>query len=218
MIQSREPIENFLNRISERWWEHRLGINTRGMIPDEKLKGPRNDGVGYAPVPFRAFFRAMEHVPHELLTGTFLDYGAGKGRALVLAARGYRFHRVVGVEINPDLCRQAEHNLEQLAVPQAEIICCDAAIYEPPSDTRVFFFFNPFFGEAMKMVVQKIHYSLLENPRRAAIVIYRPSNFMAATAGEDWFVEHASGKIMSAYWRVFVTRVGYVPAIDSAMA
>jgi predicted RNA methylase len=216
MMHSLGAIENFLNRISERWWEYRLGINTRGTIPYENL-GRRNDGVDYSPVPFRAFFKAMEHVPKDLLTGTFLDYGAGKGRALLLAARGYAFQRVVGVEVSPELCKQAKQNLKQVTTPQVEVICCDAATYEPQSDTTVFFFYNPFFGEAMKRVAQNIHRSLLTNPRRSAIVIYRPINFVAATAGQDWFVEHASGKLLSAYWRVFVTRAG-VPHINSGAA
>lgn len=206
-----QPIEKVVNRIAERWWEYRLGINTRGTIGREQLL-TRSDAVEYSPVPFRAFFRAMEHVPDPLLTGTFLDYGSGKGRALVLAARHYRFRRVVGVEMSPELCRHAEHNLKQAGSRQAEVLCCDAATYQPPSDTTVFFFYNPFLGETMNQVADAIHQSLLDHPRQAAIVVYRPANFLAATNGQDWFDEHASGMIMSAYWHVFVTRPGAVSA------
>lgn len=198
-----QPMERLLNRFAERWWEHLLGINTRGTIKKDAL-GNRCDAVDYSPVPFRAFFQAMEHVPHQLLTGTFLDYGSGKGRALVLASRRYPFRRVVGVEMNPDLCRRAEHNLKQAGSKPAEVICCDAATYQPPTDTTVFFFYNPFFGETMKRVADNIHQSLLANPREAAIVAYTPVNFLAATVGQSWFEERAIGRIMHAYWRVFV--------------
>ena len=202
-----QPMEKLLNRIAERWWEHFLGINTRGTTRGDKL-GNRSDAIDYSPVPFRAFFRAMEHVPDHLLTGTFLDYGSGKARALVLAARRYPFRRVLGVEMSRELCRQAEHNLKQTGCSKrAEIICCDAATYQPPSDTTVFFFYNPFFGETMKRVAENIHQSLLANPRQAAIVAYTPVNFLAATAGQTWFEEHAVGRVMYAYWRVFVTRM-----------
>jgi SAM-dependent methyltransferase len=202
-------MEKLLNRVEERWWEHLLGIHTRGTIRNERL-GNRSDAIDYTPVPFRAFFQAMEHVPSQLLTGTFLDYGSGKGRALVLAARRYPFQRVIGVEMNRDLCLQAKHNLKYGVSKPVEIACCDAANYQPPSDTTVFFFYNPFFGETMKRVAGNIHQSLLSNPREVAIVAYTPVNFLAATAGQDWFEERAVGKVMYAYWRVFGTRIDAV--------
>ena len=203
----RTQANRLLNRILERCWEWRLGITTRGYNAADKL-GLRDDGLDYSPVPFRAFFRAMDHVPKDLLTGTFLDYGAGKGRSLVLAARYYKFRRVVGVEMSAELCGQATHNLKRVAAGQAEIICCDAATYEPPSDTTVFFLYNPFLGETMKAVVQNVRKSLAESPRGAAIVVVNARNFREATAGQDWFTEWAAGKTLSPplNWQVFVAR------------
>jgi SAM-dependent methyltransferase len=199
-------VSQLLNGIVERCWELRLGINTRGSIAREGL-GLRSDAIDYSPAPYSAFFRAMKHVPKELLAGTFLDYGAGKGRILVLAARYYNFRRVVGVEMSQELCRQAANNLGRGYAGQAEIVCTDAAAYQPPSDTTVIFLFNPFLGETMRMVVQNIRNSLVENPRRLALVVCRPRNFVAATAGQDWFAERAAGKAMrsSLTWHVFVT-------------
>lgn len=198
----RREIPTFMNRMAERYWESRLGIQTR--VPDQL--GACKDGIPYSPVPFCAFFRAMNQVPKDLLSGTFLDYGAGKGRALVLARRFYNFQQVVGIEISGELCRQAEFNLKHATEGRAEIICCDAATYQPPLDTTVFFFYNPFFGETMKMVLRNLRNSLLENPRRAAIVVCRPCNFIAAADNEDWFVERVSGRVSSLNWSVFVTR------------
>ena len=127
-----------LNRVVDRCWEWRLGIRTRGYIAPDQL-GLCNDGLDYSPIPFRAFFRAMKHVPTDLLTGTFLDYGAGMGRALVLAARYYPFRRVVGVEVSAELCERAADNLKHVAAGHAEVICTDAATHQPPCDTSVFF-------------------------------------------------------------------------------
>jgi SAM-dependent methyltransferase len=202
------PANLLLNRILERCWEWRLGINTRGHIETDQL-GLRNDAVSYSPIPFRAFFRAMKHVPNEMLSGTFLDYGAGKGRALILAARYYNFRRVVGVEMSAELHREAVRNLKHAGARQAEIICTDAATYQPPCDTTVFFLFNPFFGETMKRVALALHKSLVENPRHAAIVVCNARNFLEATAGQDWLTEKAAGKMpRSLGWRVFITRPG----------
>ena len=194
------------NRIVERCWEFRLGINTFEKTAFDQ-RGLRSDAIEYSPVPFRAFFQSMKHVPNDMLTGTFLDYGAGTGRAVVLAARYYDFRRVVGVEMSAELCRRAVRNVQYAHAGQAEIVCEDAATYQPPSDTTVFFLFNPFFGETMKTVVSNLRRSLLDNPRGAAIVVCNARNFTAATAGHDWFTEEAAGKVPpSLNWHVFVTR------------
>jgi SAM-dependent methyltransferase len=200
-------VSQLLNGMWERCWELRLGINTRGSISHDRLALP-SDGIDYTPAPYLAFFGAMKCVPNDLLAGTFLDYGAGKGRILVLAARYYNFRRVVGVEISQHLCNLAVRNLERAAAEKAQIICCDAATYQPPFDTTVFFFFNPFLGETMKVVVQNIRRSLMDNPRRIALVVCGARNFRAATAGQDWLAERSAGKIMfsSQTWHVFLTR------------
>jgi SAM-dependent methyltransferase len=204
-MQSSRNLEKLWNRIAERYWEWHLGIQTHGVLRD----GLDSDAVPYTPIAFRAFFRAMKHVPEDLRSGVFLDYGAGRGRALVLAARYYNFRRVIGVELSPELCEQATTNLGQVQARQSKVICCNAANYHPSPDTTVFFFYNPFFGETMNAVIRNLRDSLLENPRRAALVVCGSGSFMAATAGQDWFIEQASGKIMchdSLNWRVFVTR------------
>jgi len=149
----------------------------------------------------------MEPVPKDLLQGTFVDYGAGKGRALVLAARYYSFRQVLGIEISSELCRQATGNLQRVAAKNATVICCDAANYVPPTDTTLFFMYNPFFGETMMMVLRNIRKSLHENPRVAAIVVCRARNFLAATLGQKWLEELASGTMLVDFnWYVFLTR------------
>lgn len=84
-----------LKGVWERFWELRLGINTRGSMSRDRLALP-SDATDYTPTPYSAFFHAMQCVPKDLLAVTFLDYGAGKGRIVVLAARYFNFRRVVG--------------------------------------------------------------------------------------------------------------------------
>jgi predicted RNA methylase len=200
-----QTIPLLLNRAAERWWEWRLGIHSSGTYRSNHLE-LRNDGIPYDPIPFRAFFRAMEHVPKELLQGSFVDYGAGKGRALVLAARYYPFRQVLGVEMSSELCTHAEGNLQRAGAKNATVVCCDAANYVPPTDTTVFFMYNPFFGETMLKVLHNLRKSLHENPRVTAIVVCRARNFLAATAGQNWLKELACGTMLSEFnWHVFLT-------------
>jgi len=196
-----------VHRISERCWEWRLGINTRGCISPERLSC-KSDSVQYSPVPFRVFFHMMKHVPRDLLSGTFVDYGAGRGRAMVLAAVYYGFPRVVGVEISPELCRDSMNNLEHVRARRAEISCADAATYDPPADASLFFFFNPFYGDTMKGVIHNIRKSFLKSPRRFAIAVCNPRNFREAALGEDWLIETASGEMLpSARWAIFTSLI-----------
>ena len=197
-------IGRLLNRIAEHYWELRLGIYTHGSAAAEYDRN--KDAVLYSPIPFRAFFKTMKHVPHDVLGGTFLDYGACKGRALILAARYYNFQSIVGVEISPQLCRIASDNIERARAKNASIICGDAATYVPPPNTTVFFFFNPFVGETMKAVIENMRKSLVDNPRRAAVVVCRPKSFLPAIAGQNWLLELAAGEMLSFKWRVFLTR------------
>jgi predicted RNA methylase len=204
-MNRRQPIPLLFNRVAERWWEWRLGIHSTGDYTSNQLK-LRNDGIPYDPIPFRAFFRAMEHVPKELLHGSFVDYGAGKGRALVLAARYYPFRQVLGVEMSSELCSHAEGNLRRAGAKNATVVCCDAANYVPPSDTTVFFMYNPFFGETMRKVLDNLRKSLQENPRVTAIVVCRARNFLAATLGQNWLEELACGTMLLEFnWHVFLT-------------
>ena len=191
-----------IDRVSEKYWEWHFGVDTCGQVPAQQLAC--RDALQYCPVPFRAFFEMMRHIPPDLLQGTFVDYGAGRGRALVLAASRYPFKRVLGVEISPELCRAALKNLNRIGARHAEVICADAATYDPPATTSVFFFFNPFLGATMEAVVQNLLRSVRNNPRRFAIAVCNPKNIREALIEQDWLRETSTGEISSDIrWTIF---------------
>ena len=66
---------------------------------------------------------------------TFVDYGLGKGRVLMLAAE-YPFKRIVGVEFSESLDRTARQNLTKLGADAARVTThvMDAVDYDPPED------------------------------------------------------------------------------------
>src|SRR5579871_826548 len=123
------------------------GVQTSGLIPGRLLKaGHKHDRhstayFGVAPSVFRALIRRWQRTkpaaPIEQYT--FIDVGAGMGRAMLLAA-SYPFQRVVGIEINPALAKIAQKNVKiwraagKAPVPM-EVICGDvveAPIAEGP--------------------------------------------------------------------------------------
>jgi SAM-dependent methyltransferase len=88
---------------------------------------------------------------------TFVDVGAGMGRAVLLAAE-LRFKAVVGVELHPALAGIARRNLAvwrragRAPVP-VRIICGDAVEFRWPKGPCVAFLFNPFGAAVMRRLL-----------------------------------------------------------------
>ena len=85
---------------------------------------------------------------------TFIDFGAGMGRAVLLAAE-YRFRAVIGVELHPALARIGRKNMALWraagrAVAPARIVCCDVTSFPLPDGPCVAFLFNPFAAPVLR--------------------------------------------------------------------
>ncbi|WAC23207.1 class I SAM-dependent methyltransferase [Blastomonas sp. SL216] len=106
----------------------------------------------------------------------FIDFGCGKGRAVLEAAR-FPFARVIGVEFAPELVEIANRNRDIMAAKNAlaapvEFICMDAGAYQPPSDLDlVCFFYDPFGDAVMAPVVDRL--AGLEQP--VSIIYLEPN-------------------------------------------
>ena len=93
------------------------GTETGALIPGEHLAtGHRHDRFitayhGTAPSLFRKLMKRWRTLATAPLERTaFVDIGAGKGRAMLLAAE-MPFRRIVGVELHPQLAAVARRNL-----------------------------------------------------------------------------------------------------------
>src|SRR5215469_1881738 len=86
------------------------GTDTSGLVPARDLvTGHPNDEhvtayYGVAPSILRTLVQhwLATAPPHHITDYTFLDIGAGKGRAVLLASE-FPFRQVIGVELNPAL-------------------------------------------------------------------------------------------------------------------
>jgi hypothetical protein len=146
----------------------RWGVQTSGLIPGRLLKtGHVHDRhstayFGVAPSVFRALLRRWQRTkpaaPIEQFT--FVDVGAGMGRAMLLASE-CPFRRVVGIELNPLLFKMAQRNLEvwrALGRSQApmHLICGDALDVPFPQGPCAVFFFNPFGASVMRRLLKRL--------------------------------------------------------------
>jgi SAM-dependent methyltransferase len=139
-----------------------FGVRTSGLIAGRHLKsGHRHDRhatayFGVAPSVFRALMRRWRRTSPaaKLEETTFVDVGAGMGRAVLLAAE-MPFKAVVGVELHPGLAAIARKNLTvwrkaSRARAPMKLICGDAVEFDWPVGPCMAFLFNPFEATVMR--------------------------------------------------------------------
>ena len=158
----------------------RYGVHTNRWVDlgDLEVVGDNRDqGCNYQAVKALAFRSAMDsfQIPSD---GVFVDYGSGKGRALLLSIL-YGFRRAVGIEFAPGLCREAEHSLDRFRARtgrsfEARVLNLDAVCYPVNDDDCVFFLFNPFERKVLEQVLSNIRRSLESKPRSIHIVYTNP--------------------------------------------
>jgi SAM-dependent methyltransferase len=108
---------------------------------------------------------------------TFVDIGAGKGKAVLIAARlGYR--RALGVELDAGLAAQGQQNIElarpRLKAAQTEVLNVDALTWSIPDDVSVIFMLCPFLGDTFHRVAGAIIDAYDSAPRPLHIVYAKP--------------------------------------------
>lgn len=135
-------------------------------------------GHHYEPIQLAVFNRIMRALPHDPAGLAFVDFGSGKGRALVLAAlRGFR--RVIGIEYDENLHRIAQRNVARFVgrarvrVPM-ELRCADALTCRLPDEDCLCFLYNTFDEVGMAQAVAGIDNSLRKRPRRLLIAYRNP--------------------------------------------
>ena len=159
----------------------RFGVQTSGVVEAGDLdygEDDRRHGSNYQPVRLGGFAEFMRALPIRHEEFTFIDFGCGKGRALLMASE-FPFRRIVGVELSPALCRIAARNVQTYSSPsqkctRLEISCENAMAYPLPDDPAVLYFFNPFDESVMRSVLANICFSWSAHPRPLFVVLYNP--------------------------------------------
>lgn len=141
----------------------------------------RSHAVRYQPSSAEEFDRLLGKLDVDHRDFAFVDYGAGKGKVLLLAA-AYPFARIVGVEFSPPLVEVARENVATLGADAArvELVLADATDFEPPPEPLVLYFFNPFDVTVLQPVLARVAASVHERPRPAYIVLTGPPELAAA--------------------------------------
>jgi SAM-dependent methyltransferase len=134
-------------------------------------------------------------IPYE--DYTFIDFGCGKGRTLLLASH-FPFRRIIGVEFSKELTAIAERNLRTYQSPERQCqdlsaVWADVAAYEMPDGPLVVYSYNSFDGVILKRALENIARSFEAQPRELLFVYANPifrselddAGFLSCTAVWD---------------------------------
>jgi hypothetical protein len=152
---------------------------TKGSVPLDGLNvrgNNRESGHAYKPSPALVFKWALAAVAEEDIGRmSFVDYGAGKGRVMLLASQ-YPFTQVGGIEFAEELHDDAAMNIAQfprsrMKCRNVECVLDDVVNVAPVDGEAVHYFFNPFepgiFAEVLKGIVDSYH----ARPRRLYVIL-----------------------------------------------
>ena len=150
------------------------GTATGSLIPGYSLAtGHRHDRHitayhGVAPSLFhKLIVRWRTLAAHPVERTAFLDIGAGKGRAMLLAA-SCPFRRIVGVELHPELAATARDNIERWQAAQSgppiRLEEGDAMRLRMPAGPCLAFLFNPFDAVLMDRFLTRLTHQFRDRP------------------------------------------------------
>lgn len=171
--------------VSSLAFDRRWGVATAGHTSLHQLCLQSADRVDYEPSGWSSLRRAL---PHDEVreSDVFLDLGSGKGQ-VVLQAAMYRFRRVLGVEIAPQLHDVAVRNVERA---RHRLVCRDVVLtnssaerFRIPDDVTVVYLYNPFRGRTFATVVRELLASVDRNPRSVRVIYHnaREEDVLLAT-------------------------------------
>ena len=167
-------------------FDREFGVDTGGEfegwthLSDLDIPSPNwidgNDYLGIEPERFKLVLASFDVAFEDF---TFIDFGSGKGRALLLAS-DYPFRRILGLEFSPELHQTAESNIrlyKSAAQKCRDIqsVNVDFVGYALPPEASVLFFFHPCRKGPLSEVVASIGRSLLLHPRQLYVAYVAPT-------------------------------------------
>jgi hypothetical protein len=162
-------------------FDRKFHLDTCGLIDVADLtcdSGNQRYGTCYQPTPALILQSVLTNLREDWGDFTFIDFGSGKGRALVLASN-FNFRRIIGIEFAKEMHQIARKNLSVYRSDRQrcfalESVFADATLFPLPPENCVLYFFNPFKKEVMERVLDNIEHSYLQLPRKMFLIYYQP--------------------------------------------
>jgi SAM-dependent methyltransferase len=193
------------NRRAVHPFDAKHGTDTGGYLRPDEIRGgggkDRADGMlmetdaannGYSAVAPSVFCEALRLWRRTLVPSatrfeayTFVDVGAGKGRAMLMAAES-PFRRVIGVELSAELFRIAQANLSRwnrFALPRSKvrILHQDAMQFRWPHPPVLVFLNNPFECALVERLAANLAAAAARGPDLVDLIYVNPGCAAALT-------------------------------------
>jgi hypothetical protein len=187
-------------------WRH--GTNTMRWVDVDQLDAVGENRVHstrYQATKARPLWTLLNSLDLPRNMG-FVDFGAGKGRVLLIAALS-GFQKIVGVEFSPRLCECARRNIEifkcRSGLPvRIDIHVLDAARYPIQPDQAIFFMYNPFGRVVLAQVLANLRTSVAMVPRQVWLIYNTPRHHdLIENAGlfRTWLDRNIAGTLFRVY-------------------
>jgi 16S rRNA G966 N2-methylase RsmD len=110
---------------------------------------------------------------------SFIDVGAGKGRALLLASER-PFRKIIGVELSKNLAHIASKNIERWkrdhrARVAIRVVHQDILDFRWPRTPLLVYLYNPFEREMIEQLIQRLHWAAKAGSRCVDVLYLNPA-------------------------------------------
>jgi 16S rRNA G966 N2-methylase RsmD len=151
-------LRGFINTIrllkAEVDFEKKFGIKTSAIKKSDSSEFFHYQGASYL-----VLLRIFKNLDPRLKQFQFVDIGSGKGR-VIFVAEASGFTKLKGIELDEELANQARQNANRYVLhnPNSflEFITANALEYRYANEPAIYFLFNPFNAEVLRMVLSKI--------------------------------------------------------------
>jgi len=171
--------------VYDAYWDRFEPVRTSGAVDvraeDVVGPAPAAEFRRYHSFPRLPLIWAIESLPIDQSGYVFVDYGSGRGRALLTAGR-YPFAKVIGVEFSETLHEEAVRNIagyprEKLHAGEIVPLHMNALDFEPP-ENFVAFFFNPFPLEIVDRVAERLATAARHSAKPCFVIFANTKRFM----------------------------------------
>lgn len=182
-----------------------IGVSTaKSQITEGSLFVAGGDNTAYAACQWLSVRSALTKLSPGA-RDVFVDIGAGKGKAMLIAARlGYR--RVLGVERDAELAGQARQNVDlarrRLKAAELDVLTADALTWPIPDDVSLVFLNCPFIGPTFHQVATRIIDSYDTARRPLHLVYSKPWE-------HDWLLSTGRVSVVSVRPRFWPAQPGW---------
>jgi precorrin-6B methylase 2 len=115
--------------------------------------------IYYRPTDFPILLEILSRLALRHEDYTFVDYGSGKGLALLQAA-GFPFRKIIGVEFARELHEIARRNLDRyparLRRSEIELVHGDAVEFIPQAGNLVIYLYEPFEAPVTRQIIARV--------------------------------------------------------------